>query len=477
MVTDDRDEALAHAARVRAGGDRGVPRRPRGLALRDHRRRRPSTRSSRPRTSSGSATATPAPTPAAWAPTRRCRGRRRTWSTRCCATCCSRPSTRWPAAARRSPACCTPASRSPRAALRVVEFNARFGDPETQPLLALLDSPLAPLLLGAATGTLAEVAAAGAGSRGAAVAVVLASAGYPDVVLARATSSPASRRPRRCDGVHVIHAGTAARAAATLVTAGGRVLAVVGTGDRPRRRPRRGVRRGRGDLLRRRPAPHRHRRADSRPASAIGVAVEPAVVRGARESRRPCCSRRMPEPRPSAATTRRCREAPGGDPAQRRSSLRRPRRLPKQSLIAPRTGLGGTAPAGAGRGFAGSSPSSAWVARACDESPRAAPRRRDRHRAGRRRTSPSAVHDDGLRPSGRARRTPRRHGSPVGRREAQPLVGRRDADGRSRPPRRSTARGLVARQGRRSRDCGRRSPGVGRTAARPPTTGGPSAGP
>jgi phosphoribosylamine--glycine ligase len=41
--------------------------------------------------------------------------------------------------------------------VRVVEFNARFGDPETQPLLALLDSPLSPLLLAAATGTLADV--------------------------------------------------------------------------------------------------------------------------------------------------------------------------------------------------------------------------------------------------------------------------------------------------------------------------------
>ncbi len=45
--------------------------------------------------------------------------------------------------------------------LRVVEFNARFGDPETQPLLALLDSPLRELLLGAATGTLDDVAGPG----------------------------------------------------------------------------------------------------------------------------------------------------------------------------------------------------------------------------------------------------------------------------------------------------------------------------
>ncbi|MCB0906111.1 MAG: ATP-grasp domain-containing protein, partial [Nocardioidaceae bacterium] len=41
--------------------------------------------------------------------------------------------------------------------IRVVEFNARFGDPETQPLMALLDSPLSSLLLAAATGTLADV--------------------------------------------------------------------------------------------------------------------------------------------------------------------------------------------------------------------------------------------------------------------------------------------------------------------------------
>lgn len=112
--------------------------------------------------------------------------------------------------------------------VRVVEFNARFGDPETQPLLARLSSPLLPLLLGAATGGLADVAAPSWGA-GAAVAVVMASAGYPesgssgDVITGVADAEA-------LDGVHVIHAGTAIDADGALVTAGGRVLAVVGTG-------------------------------------------------------------------------------------------------------------------------------------------------------------------------------------------------------------------------------------------------------
>ncbi len=115
--------------------------------------------------------------------------------------------------------------------VRVVEFNARFGDPETQPLLALLESPLSPLLLGAATGTLVEVPAP-VWRDGAAVAVVMASAGYPessskgDVISGIETAEA-------IDGVHVIHAGTAlvdGPAGGELVTAGGRVLAVVATG-------------------------------------------------------------------------------------------------------------------------------------------------------------------------------------------------------------------------------------------------------
>ncbi|MDO9457250.1 phosphoribosylamine--glycine ligase [Nocardioides sp.] len=111
--------------------------------------------------------------------------------------------------------------------LKVVEFNARFGDPETQPLLALLDAPLLPLLLGAATGTLADVPPP-AWKPGAAVGVVMASAGYP------ATSSAGDvitgvAAAESLDHVHVIQAGTAL-SAGDLVTAGGRVLAVVATG-------------------------------------------------------------------------------------------------------------------------------------------------------------------------------------------------------------------------------------------------------
>lgn len=112
--------------------------------------------------------------------------------------------------------------------VRVVEFNARFGDPETQPLLALLDSPLSTLLHASATGTLAD-AEPPRWKDGAAVAVVIAAENYPD--------APASgdvitgiEQAEAIDGVDVIHAGTARNDAGELVTAGGRVLAVTATG-------------------------------------------------------------------------------------------------------------------------------------------------------------------------------------------------------------------------------------------------------
>ena len=112
---------------------------------------------------------------------------------------------------------------------KVVEFNARFGDPETQPLLALLESPLGVVLLTAAQGRADELAPL-RWRDGAAVAVVVAAASYPtsprtgDVV--RGVETAAAH-----DDVAVIHAGTARDAEHRLVTAGGRVLAVTAVGN------------------------------------------------------------------------------------------------------------------------------------------------------------------------------------------------------------------------------------------------------
>ncbi|MDP3968210.1 MAG: phosphoribosylamine--glycine ligase [Nocardioides sp.] len=111
-----------------------------------------------------------------------------------------------------------------RRGVRVVEFNARFGDPETQPLLALLDSPLGTLLHAAATGRLHEIPVP-VWKSGAAVAVVMASADYPDTPrLGDEITGIAAAES--IDGVDVIHAGTRLDDDGRLVTSGGRVLAV-----------------------------------------------------------------------------------------------------------------------------------------------------------------------------------------------------------------------------------------------------------
>jgi phosphoribosylamine--glycine ligase len=111
--------------------------------------------------------------------------------------------------------------------VRVVEFNARFGDPETQALLQRLDSPLGVLLLAAAQGRLDEVDRP-RWKGGAAVTVVVAARGYPD---APRTGDVITGIPdaEAIEGVDVIHAGTA-RQGDDLVTAGGRVLAVTAVG-------------------------------------------------------------------------------------------------------------------------------------------------------------------------------------------------------------------------------------------------------
>jgi phosphoribosylamine--glycine ligase len=104
----------------------------------------------------------------------------------------------------------------------VIEFNCRFGDPETQSVLALLETPLGQLLHAAATGVLADFGQP-RWRDGAAVTVVLAAENYPgrprvgDVVVGSEASG-------------VLHAGTARRDDGVIVSSGGRVLSVVGTG-------------------------------------------------------------------------------------------------------------------------------------------------------------------------------------------------------------------------------------------------------
>ncbi|WP_353807828.1 phosphoribosylamine--glycine ligase [Agromyces sp. SYSU T00194] len=120
--------------------------------------------------------------------------------------------------------------------IRVIEFNARFGDPETQVVLPRLATPLSGLLMAAATGGLGSLERPEF-RPDAAVTVVLASEGYPE--------QPVTGRPLEgladaaaVPGVHLLHAATAVAAdadrsdaAAPLVATGGRVLNVVATGD------------------------------------------------------------------------------------------------------------------------------------------------------------------------------------------------------------------------------------------------------
>lgn len=110
--------------------------------------------------------------------------------------------------------------------IRVVEFNARFGDPETQVVLARLSTPLAGLLLASANGTLASHPPLVWGA-GAAVTVVIAACCYPgeprvgDVI---------GGLDAHTDNGYVLHAGTAFNDEGAIVSSGGRVLSAVGTG-------------------------------------------------------------------------------------------------------------------------------------------------------------------------------------------------------------------------------------------------------
>ena len=107
---------------------------------------------------------------------------------------------------------------------RVIEFNARFGDPETQVLIPLLKNPLATLLYNAATGNLKGTTLEW--KNDSAVTVVLAAEGYP----AAPKSGGAITGFSAIDNVQIYHAGTSATEQG-VVASGGRVLTVTGIGE------------------------------------------------------------------------------------------------------------------------------------------------------------------------------------------------------------------------------------------------------
>jgi phosphoribosylamine--glycine ligase len=115
-----------------------------------------------------------------------------------------------------------------KAGIRVIEFNARFGDPETQVVLPRLVTPLSELLFAAATGGLAGRERP-VFSPNATITVVLASENYPE--------TPVTGRPlggldkaNALEGVHLAHAATETGPEGVLLATGGRVLSVVATG-------------------------------------------------------------------------------------------------------------------------------------------------------------------------------------------------------------------------------------------------------
>lgn len=109
---------------------------------------------------------------------------------------------------------------------KVIEFNVRLGDPETQAMLALIEEPLLPILVAGATGELRQSAVRT--GQGCVVGVVMASRGYPESAESGQVISGVEAA-EKIPGVAVYHAGTARRDG-NLVTAGGRVLTVAGRG-------------------------------------------------------------------------------------------------------------------------------------------------------------------------------------------------------------------------------------------------------
>jgi phosphoribosylamine--glycine ligase len=110
---------------------------------------------------------------------------------------------------------------------KVVEFNCRFGDPETEALMPLMESSLLELIASVAGGGSLATARAPDWKPLAAVTTVVASDGYPE----KPRTGDVIRLPEVPEDVHVFQAGTALNSAGQLVTAGGRVLAVTAVGE------------------------------------------------------------------------------------------------------------------------------------------------------------------------------------------------------------------------------------------------------
>ena len=114
----------------------------------------------------------------------------------------------------------------------VLEFNARFGDPEAQVLLPLLDGELSAALLGTAIGDRALMEGSVRPMDGAAVGVVVVSEGYPDAPLTgRRLDGAEPSAPADGGDVLVFHGGTRGVAGGSFETTGGRVVTIVGRGS------------------------------------------------------------------------------------------------------------------------------------------------------------------------------------------------------------------------------------------------------
>jgi phosphoribosylamine-glycine ligase len=116
---------------------------------------------------------------------------------------------------------------TPRSGAKVLEYNVRFGDPETQSLLPLLQTDLAEIMLACTSGSLSSLALQV--SSNSAATVVVAAGGYPDAYkkgIEMKVSKPSS------DDVVIVHAGTALEDdGKKLVTSGGRVIAATAVAD------------------------------------------------------------------------------------------------------------------------------------------------------------------------------------------------------------------------------------------------------